>query len=312
MEKFPPPVTPGNKIYQARKERNREVLFTARIGVYLRLLIVAVELAAYFFYGSSALLADALSSMLDIVSAILLILFIKFADRPPDSNHPFGHGRFEPLGGLQLGVLLVVVGCGVIFQQVVSVHGSEGPALHPGLWFIPFLALVSLELCYRYIMKAAKKNNSSALVAEAYHFRVDSLTSLLATVALVFAAYFPEWSHIADHLGAVGIGLFMLIVGALAIKSNMNQLMDRVPEASFFTRVKEAAMGVEGVLGTEKIRIQHYGPDAHVDIDIEVDPKMEVAKAHEISQQVRAAIQTAWPAVLDVTVHIEPYYENDH
>ena len=88
--------------------------------------------------------------------------------------------------------------------------------------------------------------------------------------------------------------------------------MDRIPEDRFFNTVRQAAKHVEGVLETEKIRIQRYGPDAHVDIDIEVDPGLTVEVAHAISQKVRVEIQKAWPAVRDVTVHIEPYYSGDH
>jgi len=92
----------------------------------------------------------------------------------------------------------------------------------------------------------------------------------------------------------------------------LNQLLDKIPATRYFLAVRKAAINVNGVLDTEKIRIQQYGPDAHVDIDIEVDPQLSVEKAHTISQHVRAAIQKEWPMVRDVMVHIEPYYPGDH
>jgi divalent metal cation (Fe/Co/Zn/Cd) transporter len=101
-------------------------------------------------------------------------------------------------------------------------------------------------------------------------------------------------------------------IGLIASKKNLNQLLDRVPESEFFDLVRKAALKVVGVRDTEKIRIQHYGPDAHVDIDVEVDPHLTVEEAHTISQHVRSSIQHDWPNVQDVTVHIEPYYEGDH
>ena len=104
----------------------------------------------------------------------------------------------------------------------------------------------------------------------------------------------------------------MIVMGVYAVRNNLHQLLDRVPDAHFFDTVTKAAKIVPGVLDTEKIRIQLYGPDAHVDIDVEVDPQLSVEKAHEISQKVRVEIQKEWPAVRDVTVHIEPYYPNDH
>ena len=104
----------------------------------------------------------------------------------------------------------------------------------------------------------------------------------------------------------------MVILGLVAAKINLHQVMDKPPEKKFFSLVESAAKSVQGVLGTEKIRIQRYGPDAHVDIDIEVDPNMAVHDAHDITQLVRIEIQKKWPQVQEATVHIEPYYANDH
>jgi divalent metal cation (Fe/Co/Zn/Cd) transporter len=129
---------------------------------------------------------------------------------------------------------------------------------------------------------------------------------------LMMAAFFPHWGGTIDHLGALVIACFMIGLGLYGSKINLNQLMDVVPEKHYFDTVITAAKKVPGVYGTEKTRIQLYGPDAHVDIDVEVDPLLTVDHAHGISQQVRAEIQKAWPAVRDVTVHIEPYYPNDH
>ena len=115
-----------------------------------------------------------------------------------------------------------------------------------------------------------------------------------------------------DHIGAMTIASMMVVLGIYAAKNNLDQLMDRIPNRDFFERVRKASLTVIGVLDTEKIRIQLYGPDAHVDIDIEVDPLLPVHLAHEISQNVRVEIQKEWPSVRDVTVHIEPYYPGDH
>ncbi len=104
----------------------------------------------------------------------------------------------------------------------------------------------------------------------------------------------------------------MIGMGIYNARENLQQLLDRAPSADCFERVKKAAVNVLGVKDTEKILIQHYGPDAHVNIDIEVDPKLSVEEAHRITQHVRAEIQREWPAVRGVTVHVEPYYPGDH
>jgi cation diffusion facilitator family transporter len=310
---FPPPRSLPEQVMQERTTRNTEVVRSAKIGILIRLSIVAFELVGVALIQSSALFMDAMGSLFDIASSLFLIVCIKLAGRPPDDNHPFGHGRYEPLGGLQLGLLLILVGGIMFVQQIFALTNDESVRFIDSRgWIFPFIAMVLLEMSYRFVIKTARKQNSPALAADAVHYRIDGLTSLFATVALVIAAFVPAWGLIIDHIGAVLIAVFMVVVGGQAARSNLHQLLDRVPHPAFFARIRQAAKKVEGVQETEKIRIQSYGPDAHVDIDIEVDPTLSVDVAHEISQNVRLEIQKEWPAVRDVTVHIEPYYPGDH
>jgi cation diffusion facilitator family transporter len=313
MTQFPEPIPIPEEVPKAREKRHFHLLRAARWGVLIRLGIIFIELAGVFTMGSSALLLDAISSSLDIACSLILMLFIKLAARPPDENHPFGHGRYEPLAGLQLGLLMVLIGAGMIVQQTFQLAEYEpNGIINPWVWTIPCVATLLLEVCYQIISKVAKNQHSTALAADAIHYRIDALTSLLATTTLIIAAKLPEWSVLIDHGGAIVIALLMMGIGVIAARSNLHQLMDRAPDLDYFERVKRAAMKVEGVLETEKIRIQIYGPDAHVDIDIEVNPDLPVDLAHCISQQVRRKIQKDWPAVRDVTVHIEPFYPDDH
>jgi len=289
------------------------MMLTARRGVALRSIIILAEILGFVFLNSSALLLDALSSLIDIASSLFLIFCIRFADKPPDRNHPFGHGRFEPIGGLQLGLLLAVIGGGMLIQQVSALSTvSEEKVIQPLTWLIPLGAVILLEISYQHLKRTAKRQHSPALLADAVHYRIDGINSLFAMVALLFAAYYPQYSNLCDHLGAVVIALLMVGIGIFAAKSNLNQLLDRAPPSEYFEKVKLAALNVEGVMATEKIRIQLYGPDAHVSIDVEVLPELSVELAHELTQRVRAEIQREWPAVRDVIVHVEPYYPGDH
>jgi len=313
MKKFPEKLTPPISVKRSRAVRQKELIFSASFGAIIRTLIIFFELLGVWLFGSSALLMDAIASGIDVLSTLLLILFIKIANRPPDKEHPFGHGRYEPFIGLQLGLMLFFIGGWLFVQQTFRLSGTTGETIIDNrAWIFPVIAVILLEVCYHFVMRTAKKQNSPALAADAIHYRIDSLTSLFAAIALLFAAFIPAWSYLIDNIGAIFISFLMIILGIWAASKNFNQLMDRTPDAAFFTLVKNAAGKVEGVLGTEKIRIQLYGPDAHVDIDIEVDPELSVDVAHKISQKVRLEIQKEWPAVRDVTVHIEPYFPGDH
>lgn len=313
MSSYPAPVPLSEQVTQARLERTRRMIRAAASGVAVRVLIITAELLGFVFLNSSVLLLDALHSLTDVAASLLVILGIKLADRPPDRTHPFGHGRYEPLAGLQLALLITLVGGGLMVQQLFAFSAAEDKTpINRFTWLIPFVAVLLLELSYQVIMRTAKRENSAALAADAVHYRTDSFSSMIAVVTLGIAAWLPQWSVTIDHLGAIVLAGAMILMGLWAAKVNANQLLDRIPEESFFERVKATAHKVEGVLGVEKTRIQLAGPDAHVDIDIEVEPTMAVKDAHQISQLVRAAIQEDWPAVRDVVVHVEPYYEGDH
>jgi cation diffusion facilitator family transporter len=314
MTQFPPAPDLPAAVIEARAQRQRELVRTTVIGITIRMTIILLELFGVWLYGSTALLYDALASIVDIFSSVVFIIFVFLAARPPDRNHPFGHGRYEPFVGMQLGTLLLAIGATLCTQQLFELAepSVEAVSFDTHVWIIPAVAVILLEFCYRLAMHTARRQHSTALAADAIHYRIDGLTSLLAMITLICAPLFPAWGHYIDHLGATAIAILMIGLGGYAALSNFHQLMDRAPDPEFFTLVKGAARQIDGVLGTEKIRIQQSGPDAHVDIDIEVSPDLSVDAAHRISQLVRVEIQKKWPAVRDVIVHIEPYYPNDH
>lgn len=310
---FPERVPIAESVYDARRARTKALVKVTVIGIFVRLAIVVFELVGYAIYDSLTLLLDSLSTLADVISSVVLVFSIKLAERPPDEEHPFGHGRYEPIAGLQLGIFLAIAGIGLCIQQVSNYLKAEHvPSISSHVWLFALVTVILLECSYHQMTKVAKQQKSQALLSEALHFRADSLNSCFALFVLIIVAVFPDFSVFFDRIGAIVIALVMCVMGLYAAKKNLNELLDRIPEEEFFTKVRQAAIRVTGVMETEKIRIQRYGPDAHVDIDVEVDPLMSVERAHSISQHVRAAIQHAWPQVQDVTVHIEPYYENDH
>lgn len=310
---FPEKLPLAESVFEARKARNRAIIRVAFVGIAVRMVIVLSEFIGFVLFDSKTLLLDSLATFADVVSSLVLVFSVKLAERPPDDEHPFGHGRYEPIAGLQLGLFLTVAGIGLFSQQTSALYsGAVTHSVNPYVWLFALSSVGLLEFSYRRMRQVAKEQKSPALLAEALHFRTDSVNSCLALVALSAAALFPSVSGICDRIGALLIASCMCGMGLFAAKKNLNQLLDRIPEGELFTKVKQAALRVQGVKGTEKIRIQHYGPDAHVDIDVEVDPDLTVEVAHTISQHVRRSIQYEWPQVQDVTVHIEPFYENDH
>ena len=312
---FPDPVPPEDPaaVQAARRRRTGRLIFAGAVGVGVRLVVIVAEFAAYFSCGADVLLVDAVASLADVAASLAILAAVKYAEKPPDEDHPFGHGRFEPLAGLQLGVLIVLLG-GVLGGRAAWEAVRERPAADLPLWAaaVPALAAILLEATGRVVKVVGRREHSSALVAEAHHYRIDALTSLVAAAGLAAAAAAPAWGGLIDRGGAALLASLMIALGLAAVWENLHQLVDRVPDDGRFELVRAAAAAVPGVLEVEKVRIQHAGPDAHVDIDVEVDPAETVCEAHRTAQHVRAAVQTAWPSVREVVVHVEPYYPGDH
>lgn len=313
MSKFPKALPLDRSVTKSRLSRRKKLLLSARRGVALRGIIILAEFFGFIYFGSSTLLLDALSNSVDALASIALIWCIHKADQPPDEKHPLGHGRFEPIAGLLIGFLLIFLGIISTIEQIKAIFLGEVTKQIPTVAIvIPLMAVILLEICHQILKKAAKQKQSPALLADAAHYRIDALTSFFALLVLCSVALFPDHAFLFDHLGAMTIAVFMVVVGIIAARKNIHQLLDQAPSEEMYQRVSAAAMKVPGVLATEKIRLQSYGPDAFVAIDVEVDPELSVEDSHKIAQKVRRAIQTAWPAVRDVIVHIEPYYPGDH
>lgn len=312
MKKFHDPIALSKNVNLSRQLRLESITKACYRGIVLRSVIIIAELAGYAFTKSQSLWLDAVGTTCDICFSIFLVFSIKYASRPPDENHPFGHGRFEPIAGLQLSIVLVTLGAILGFKQLKGAVFISSATFPFYTFLIPLLAAILLELCFQYFKYTASKTHSSALLADAYHFRSDAVNSLVAALALGLGVINTEYAAFLDHMGAFIIAIIMIITGVRNMFDNLHQLLDKKPSKTYLGKIIDAAFKVKGVLGTEKLRVQRYGPDAHVDIDIEVDPLMSVMQAHRIAQEVRVSIQETLPEVQDVMVHVEPYFEADH
>jgi cation diffusion facilitator family transporter len=312
-ETFPDPVIPATNIEDVRARRLHELTVVTTLGILVRLIVIVAEFIGVLVFRSAAMQVDALASLFDVLSSLVLLAAIRFAARPPDDDHPFGHGRAEPLAGFQLGLLLCGTGIWMTVQNgIVLESGGSNQHISGWAWVIPGSATMLLSAATWLIRRAERRARSPALRAEAVHLQIDGITSLFTAVTLAIAALLPPQAAMLDHLGGCLLALFMVGTGAHAAWENLHQLLDRIPRPEDFDRVRTSALAIDGVIDVEKVRIQHAGPDVHVDIDIEVQPEISVAASHLIAQQVRARIQTDWPFVREVVVHVEPFYAGDH
>ncbi|QDT43893.1 putative cation efflux system protein [Gimesia alba] len=313
LDVFPDALELSVDVTRVRRRRTARLIKVAWLGISVRLFVIVMELVGLWFLGHSVLLVDALASCADVFTSLAILFAIRLAEQPPDEDHPFGHGRYEPLAGFQLGILILIVGTGTFgYQLFAAISHTQSELIGWVSWTIPLFAAILLELTCRVVLRMAQQEKSSAMIAEAYHYRVDAITSFVAAFGLIIASQIPSYGHLIDHITAMILAVIMVYLGWVAARENLHELTDKIPHQKYFDQVKASAMKVEGVLDVEKVRIQTAGPDAHVNIDIEVNPNETVDQAHLTAQQVRHQIQHDWPTVREVVVHVEPYYEADH
>ena len=280
---------------------------TARTVTWLSLAVSAVLAAIKIVVGLSAhsvaVVSDGLESAGDSLASVLVLVGLWVAAKPPDHQHPYGHGRFETVTGLGIGVLLTMVGTGISlrsFEQRHDLHGVAGYAMWPLLGSIVVKGIFSLVK-----RSVGKKSGSSALTADSWHDAVDMLSSFVALVG-VFTALVNPGMIAADHYGGVIVGAIVILLGIQVIRETTLQLMDTMPGEAQLAIIRAAAVRVPGARGVEKCYARKTGLRYHVDLHLEVDPEMTVRDSHEIAGAVRTAIKKNVSWVEDVLVHVEP------
>ncbi len=255
---------------------------------------------------STATVSDGVESAGDVLASGLVLLGLIIAAKPPDSEHPYGHGRLETLSALAVGMLLVATGALIAFESLHFTHGSSRPPAAYAIW--PLIASIAIKS----IMSAAKwrygrRIQSSGLIADAWNDTVDVLSGTTALIGLGLTLLDPERFSAADRIGGSAVGVIVVFLGVRVVHDTVVQLMDTMPDPDAMDRIRMAGLTVPGVLGIEKCFARKTGLKWHVDLHLEVDSAMTVYESHEIATQVREKIRSEIDWVADVLVHVEPH-----
>jgi cation diffusion facilitator family transporter len=254
---------------------------------------------------STSVFTDGLESASDVLAAGTILLALTLAAKPPDSDHPYGHGRIETLAGLLLGFILFCAGLGISFHSISGVGDVRRPPALFAIW--PLLISIGAKIfLMRYKYATARRILSAALMADAANDAIDAVSATAALAAVGLTLYSPVRFLHADHYGAFVIGLIIVFTGVRVVRETGMQLMDTMPDPALMKRIREVARSVVGVDGVEKCFARKTGLQYHVDLHLEVDPQMTVRVSHDIAQAVRERIRAELPWVADVLVHVEP------
>ncbi len=268
-------------------------------------LLALVKGLAGIFGNSYALIADAIESTTDIFASLLVLFGLKYANKPADKNHPYGHGRAEPL------VTFLVVGFLITSAVIIayeSITHISTPHELPKLWTLFVLAplIVWKEISFQLVMKKAKETNSSALKADAWHHRSDAITSVAAFLGISIALYFGKGYETADDWAALGASVFILYNSYKIFRPALGEIMDEHLNEDLIDDIRKVAATVAGIEGTEKCFIRKAGLKYHVDLHALVDSNLTVKEGHTLAHRLKDTLRNEIPQLGHVLIHIEP------
>ena len=260
---------------------------------------------AGFFGNSYALTADAIESTTDIFSSFLVLFGIKYSNRPADENHPYGHGRAEPL------ITFLVVGFLITSATIIgyeSIVNIRTPHELPKSWTLFVLGGIIFwkEYSFRLVMKRSVESNSSSVKADAWHHRSDAITSVAAFIGISIALILGKGYESADDWAALFAAGFIFYNSYLIFRPALGEIMDEHLYDDLILQIRNVAHQVDGIVTTEKCFIRKAGMKYHVELHAIVNSEITVREGHEISHVLKDTLREKIPELGHVLIHIEP------
>jgi cation diffusion facilitator family transporter len=277
----------------------------AAAGMVVSGTLAVVKIFAGVAGHSTAVLADGFESAGDVFASGFVLLGLTFGAKPPDYEHPYGHGRAEIVTGLLIGLILIAGGALISFGSIQHLGQAHEPVAHYVVYAL-LLSLVAKSSLAAAKFHYGRKLKSASLTADAWNDAMDSLSATVALIAVGLALANPARFLDADRIGGFLVGLIVIVVGLRVVRDTTLQLMDTMPDEAMMNQIRAAAAAVPGARGVEKCFARKTGLRYHVDLHLEVDPEMTVRQSHEIAHDVRLKILETLNWVADVLVHVEP------
>jgi cation diffusion facilitator family transporter len=278
------------------------------LGISVNLGLGFAKCSAGLLGNSFALVADGLESFADVLGGLAVYFGLRIAAKPPDADHPYGHGKAEPIAAVVVNLALIAAACGVIYEGIREIIAPH-PAPAPYTLVVLTAVMIIKGLLFRQVQSVGESIGSLAVKSDAWHHRSDALTSAFAFVGISIAILGgPGWEA-ADGWAALGAALVILYNAWKQLRPAVLELGDRAPDTTLEAQVREIAGQVSGVLGLDKCFVRKMGFTYYVDLHIVVRGEMSVLEGHRLSHQVEDEVLRALPQVAEVLVHVEPEEE---
>jgi cation diffusion facilitator family transporter len=277
----------------------------ALFGLIVNIILAAAKILAGVIGHAYVLIADGIESALDVGGSIVIWGGLTVAARPPDRTHPYGHGKAEPIAAVIVAVGVLAAAVGLAIQSVREIFlPHHGPS--PWTLVVLIVAVVIKETLFRYIIRFGRKVESTAVKTDAWHHRVDAMTSIAAFIGISLALLGgKKWQSADDWAALVACALIAANGIRLALPA-FYEIMDTAPGGKIVRSIRSVASSIPGVVEVEQCRARKMGLDFYVDLHVGVDGNISVHEGHEIAHRVKSAIQNSDSRIADVLVHIEP------
>jgi len=271
------------------------------IGVNAALFVL--KLAVGFLSGSIALIADGIHSLSDMTTDLAVLLGLRLGAKEPDREHPYGHGRAETFSAGFIALFLLLVGAAMIYYAAMGITKGVVASPHIAVLIVAIFSIVVKEVLYRITKRAAINCHSAALYANAWHQRSDALSSVVVVVGFVALRFGFDYG---DQIAAVAVGLMIILVAVRIIGDCMRELTEGAIDPATIERIKEVIAANSAIRQWHKLRTRTVGREVFLDLHILVDPALDVAAAHEISESLEKALHEQIARPVNIVVHIEP------
>jgi len=269
----------------------------------VNLVLSAIKVVIGLTVSSLSLVADGVHSLSDLVTDVAVLLGSHLGARKPDRTHPYGHGRLETFSAVAVALILSVVGGVMIYQATLSIAKNEVTQAHWGVLVASLISILAKEALYQITRRVAVMSHSTALYANAWHHRSDALSSVAVMIGYVLLRF--GFDH-GDQVAAIAVGLMVILVGAKIIGDAFQELTEGAVDPETVDRIKAVIDADAGVRQSHRLRTRTVGREVFLDVHILVDPDLNVAAAHEISERLERTLDKKVARPVNLTVHIEP------
>jgi cation diffusion facilitator family transporter len=277
----------------------------ALFGMIVNLVFATAKILGGLIGNAYVLIADGIESALDIAGSLIIWGGLKFAARPPDETHPYGHGKAEPIAAVVVAFGVLAAALGLAIESIREIRTPHhGPA--PFTLGILIVVIVVKEILFRYVNRIGRNVESTAVQTDAWHHRSDALTSAAAFIGITAALVGGRGWESADDWAALFACCVIAANGVRLLRPALAEIMDTAPRGEIVDRVRNAAAAVPGVIEIEKSFVRKMGLSFYVDLHVRVDAGITVREGHDIAHEVKRAIQDTDGRIADVLVHIEP------